>query len=280
MPARLEKKPEPVEQSLQRWRRIGAAAQLPAGLRKRGAGLLDPGRGIAAGRQPDPVFVIDQRSGAQQPGPRQRRLVQSMTRGPNDKPPSAASGRRSISAARRKTASPMRKFSPGRNPSRVAAAGSHDGTKHAVILRQKQAVASGPAGLIPTERADQWPRLRQGSIGCADKADRRHRPPATRSGCGACRRANAPSRADSRSRIACRRSPGTRARRSLAGRSVSRALTSPPSRSRASARNPASTAARSEPIAAIAPTPSTRQARKTRNPRTPPRSSRPARRRA
>ena len=46
-----EKKPEPVEQSLQRRRCLGAAAQAPAGLRKGGAGPFDPGGGVAAFRQ-------------------------------------------------------------------------------------------------------------------------------------------------------------------------------------------------------------------------------------
>ncbi len=60
----VQKKTEAVEQALERWGRIGAAAQAPAGLWKRGPDLLDPGGGIAAGRQSDPILVSDQRAGA------------------------------------------------------------------------------------------------------------------------------------------------------------------------------------------------------------------------
>jgi hypothetical protein len=65
-----------------------------------------------------------------------------------------------------------------------------------------------------------------------------------------------------------------------AWRYASRASASPPSRSRASALIAPVTQAATDPIAAIAVTPSARQPRNTRKPRMPPRSSRRARRKA
>ncbi len=131
-----EKKSEPVEQSLQRWRCLGTAAQAPAGLRKGGAGPFDPGSGIAAFRHPDPVFVIDQRSGAQQSGPRQRRP------GDQDARTERQAARRGVGQAvdqRRQAEDRLAdaEIFPRPQPEPGRRGRLHDGAKHAVILRQR-----------------------------------------------------------------------------------------------------------------------------------------------
>ena len=85
----VQEKSDPVDEPLQRGRRIGAGAQLPAGFRKGGARRAHPAGSIAPpialGSETQPVIIVHQRTGPDQLRRRQRSLCNGDPR-TKDKP--------------------------------------------------------------------------------------------------------------------------------------------------------------------------------------------------
>jgi hypothetical protein len=180
------------------------------------------------------------------------------TRGPRMKPSAARSGSRAISPRTSSVASPTVSVSPGAIPKRDRISGSTTTPKRPVL----SASASGKAPPSSSTR---------------HRADRDRRPPSPRPA------ARSPLRAIERAVATVLTVPRS-SRNASSAAPISwwtmENWMSPPSSRWPSLPMPRSSAADSEPITAMAPTPSTMQARKMRNPCRPERISRSATRQA
>ena len=171
MPARLRKNPTRSSSRCS----DGEASAMPRNCQpasgKAARAVVDPSRRIAAGRQPEPVFVIDQRAGLDQSGFAPAPPAAIMTRGPKTRP-----ARRGVGLADDQRAQPQHRIA---DPELVA--------------DREAEPAENRRGRPPRRRPRRARRARRARPAPATarprrRADRRHRPPATRSGCAGRRR--------------------------------------------------------------------------------------------